>query len=142
MIALSLRPSQRRWQTITFPSTLYLFPILDLLLQEVPSHLYWDMRLGLQEALVNAAKHGNSLDPSKLIEVKFAKQRQTYVWMIADQGQGFCPPVSCHWPAQPSPCPEHRQECGRGIFILFQVFDEVAWFNEGKELRLTKYLTD
>ena len=56
MIAISHRPSGRTWNTVSFASTLYLCPILDLLLAEVPEQLQAEIRLGLQEALVNAAK--------------------------------------------------------------------------------------
>ncbi|MEM9136814.1 MAG: ATP-binding protein, partial [Cyanobacteria bacterium P01_F01_bin.42] len=68
---LALKP---RWKTIVFPSTLYLFPVLELLLQPVPLSHQADIRLGLQEALVNAAKHGNGLDVQKSVEVKFSRR--------------------------------------------------------------------
>ncbi|MFN7514792.1 MAG: anti-sigma regulatory factor, partial [Microcystis sp.] len=47
---------------MSFASTLYLCPILDLLTASIPEELEPEIRLGLQEALVNAAKHGNHLD--------------------------------------------------------------------------------
>ena len=72
MITISLRPVGRNWGTISFASTLYLCPILDLLLAEIPTQLQAELRLGLQEALVNAAKHGNNLDPSKTVIVRFS----------------------------------------------------------------------
>ena len=50
---------------MSFASTLYLCPILDLLTASIPEELEPEIRLGLQEALVNAAKHGNHLDPAK-----------------------------------------------------------------------------
>ena len=63
MIVTPVRPVGRKWRNLSFTSTLYLAPVLDLLLDEVPSEWQPELRLGLQEALVNAVKHGNSLDP-------------------------------------------------------------------------------
>ena len=84
---------------------------------------------------------GNSLDVQKSIEVKFKKQGRNYIWVIVDQGSGFSPPKSCHWPFQIlSDLPEKSQECGRGIFILYQIFDEVLWSDNGTELQLSKTL--
>ena len=141
MINASLLSIKPQWRTIVFPSTLYLFPVLDLLLQHVPSHYHADIRLGLQEALVNAAKHGNSLDVQKSVEVKFKKHGKSYNWVVADQGPGFSPPDSCYWPVETSQdLPEKSRECGRGIFILYQIFDEVLWHKNGTELHLSKTL--
>ena len=137
MIAVSLRPVGRNWGTVSFASTLYLYPVLDLLLAEVPDQWQSEIRLGLQEALVNAAKHGNKLDPSKTVLVRFSVVENQYWWVISDQGSGFAPPVSCS-----SSCSEHlpqnENECGRGLYILYQVFDRVQWNAAGTELRLCK----
>ncbi|MBW4486275.1 MAG: anti-sigma regulatory factor [Trichocoleus desertorum ATA4-8-CV12] len=137
MIAVSLRPVGRNWGTVSFASTLYLYPVLDLLLAEVPAQWQSEIRLGLQEALVNAAKHGNKLDPSKTVLVRFSVVENQYWWVISDQGSGFAPPVSCS-----SGCSEHlpqnEKECGRGLYILYQVFDRVQWNAAGTELRLCK----
>ncbi len=132
--------------TISFASTLYLCPIIDLLLADVPKHWQPELRLGLQEALVNATKHGNNLDPSKKVLVRFSVVQDHYWWAISDQGLGFKPPckprpnyqqtysddlenyTDCH----------HQKECGRGIYIIYQVFDYVEWNSKGTELMLCK----
>ena len=142
MIHSSLLPMKPKWKSVSFPSTLYLFPVLDLLLQHVPQQYYDDIRLGLQEALVNAAKHGNALDVGKSVDVKFQKSGRSFTWVIADEGCGFSPPKNCQWPLnEPQNVPESSQECGRGIFILYQIFDEVLWSKNGTELKLSKILT-
>lgn len=91
VISLSPRPKPRTWRTISFPSTLHLWPILNLLLAEVPTCCQEELRLGLQEALVNAAKHGNCLDPNKVICIRFARINRRCWWIIGDQGRGFTP---------------------------------------------------
>ena len=142
MIAISERPVRRsQWSTISFPSTLYLCPVLDLLLAKVPDQWQLEIRLGLQEALVNAAKHGNKLDPSKKVSVRFSVVENHYWWVISDQGCGHLTEC-CFDPETVNLLPEHDSECGRGLFIIHQIFDRVQWDNEGRELKLCKELTD
>ena len=139
MIAISPRPTGRTWNTISFASTLYLCPILDLLVAEIPHSLQGEIRLGLQEALVNAAKHGNNLDPSKTVVVRFSLVADHYWWVISDQGDGFAPSCCC----QPDPdgyLPADESECGRGLFILYKVFDRVHWNPDGTQLSLCKQI--
>jgi serine/threonine-protein kinase RsbW len=141
LVAFLLRPIKPRWLNLSFPSTLYLCPILDLLLQEVPNAFHAELRLGLQEALVNAAKHGNLLNPEKSVSVRYARLPDRHEWIITDQGIGFEPPTA---PCDPTPpqehLPSHGCECGRGLFILFEVFDQVHWNKSGTELSLSKSL--
>lgn len=125
----------RRWESISFTSTLYLRPILDTLLEPTPDPLHDELRLGLQEALVNAAKHGNRLDPQKIVSVRHARSKGYYWWIVSDQGEGFERPTFCGCPSADE---KAVSECGRGLFILHQVFDQVAWSEDGKEIYLAK----
>jgi serine/threonine-protein kinase RsbW len=138
VVTFLFRPIKPRWLNLSFPSTLYLCPILDLLLQEIPEDLSAELRLGLQEALVNAAKHGNQLDPKKFVSVRYTRQQDRHEWVIADQGLGFVPPKICHPPVVENPLPEEGCDCGRGLYILFQIFDRVCWNPSGTELSLSK----
>ncbi|MEM8604212.1 MAG: ATP-binding protein [Cyanobacteria bacterium P01_H01_bin.121] len=139
VISLSLHPKVHTWSTISFPSTLHLHPVLDLLLANVPGRWRPDLHLGLQEALVNAVKHGNCLDPHKVVLVRFHCTPALCRWIISDQGQGFCPPpTDCQDHQDASMC--HESECGRGLFILHHIFDEVCWNAGGTELTLHKWL--
>jgi len=137
VIAISLRPVGRDWGTISFASTLFLCPILDLLLAQIPAQLQAELRLGLQEALVNAAKHGNKLDPSKRVVVHFSVVEGQYWWVISDEGSGFSPPCECHAELAEF-LPDDESENGRGLCILHQIFDQVHWNSQGTELRLCK----
>ncbi|MEH2375070.1 ATP-binding protein [Nostoc sp.] len=139
MITISLRPVGRYWGTISFASTLYLCPILDLLLAEIPAKLQAELRLGLQEALVNAAKHGNNLDPSKTVVVRFSLIDNQYWWIISDQGSGFTPSSSSDEESTDY-LPPDEAESGRGLCLLYQIFDQVEWNRKGTELRLCKQM--
>lgn len=136
MISISLPIKVGNWKTVSFASTLYLSPILDLLLDKVPKRLHPEIRLGLQEALVNAAKHGNKLDPTKRVVVKFCYHQGEYSWIVSDQGQGFIQQCSC---ALDEPhLPPEEAENGRGLCILHQIFDRVLWDSQGTQVTLSK----
>jgi len=125
---------------MSFTSTLYLCPVLDLLLVNVPPEWQAEVRLGLQEALVNAAKHGNKLDPTKTIIVKFTVTSSEYSWVIVDQGKGFGEGYKClrsrHTKAKT--LPQEDAENGRGFSILHEIFDGVHWNRDGTQLTLSK----
>jgi len=124
---------------MSFTSTLYLYPVLELLLAKIPSQLQPDIRLGLQEALVNAAKHGNKLDPGKTIVVQFLVDREGYYWIISDEGCGFSPDCDC--PCEPTELlPSDDEENGRGLCLLHHIFDRVQWNKDGTQLTLCKRL--
>lgn len=118
--------------TLSFASTLHLYPILDLLVVKIPSHFRDEIRLGLQEALVNAVKHGNHLDPQKKILVQFSTIKRDFWWIIIDEGKGYSTPQTIH------SMPESHQESGRGLCLLTTIFDEVQWSEQHRELRLCK----
>lgn len=142
VITISPRPVGRNWGTISFASTLYLCPILDLLLAEVPFKWQPELRLGLQEALVNAAKHGNKLDPSKIVIVRFSLADDHYWWIISDQGRGFNhSSCDCHTDANDY-LPIEEAESGRGMCILYKIFDHVHWNSQGTELKLGKQINN
>jgi serine/threonine-protein kinase RsbW len=137
VIAIPLPWNRRKWSTISFASTLYLYPILDLLTIDIPAMWQAEVRLGLQEALVNAAKHGNKLDPSKTIVVEFKITATEYSWIVTDEGIGFVPQYCCYQTIDESLPPEEA-ESGRGLCILYEVFDFVHWDRKGNQLTLCK----
>lgn len=137
MIAISLPPPKSHWSTLSFASTLYLCPILDILLERIPEDWRYEVRLGLQEALVNAAKHGNGTDPSKKVSVHFYMSSEQCSWIITDQGDGFCKQSQC-CTLDSELLPPEENECGRGLCLLHSIFDQVHWNHKGNQLRLSK----
>jgi len=136
-MVISLLPKKHNWNTVSFTSTLYLYPVLDLLLANIPSEWQPEIRLGLQEALVNAAKHGNRLDPAKTVMVEYSSIEEKYFWVISDEGSGFVP--NCNCDRLPDlDLPPENSESGRGLCILHQIFDKVRWNKTGTQLSLCK----
>ncbi len=140
-----LQKAQPRWQMYRFPSTLYLQAVLDELVGAVPPPWRPEVRLGLQEALVNAAKHGNGLDAEKWITVRSRHEVRAdghhSWWAIADEGGNGTKSAALRRAvtAIAQPCAE-EDECGRGVFILRQLFQEVHWDGERHQLSLYKHM--
>jgi serine/threonine-protein kinase RsbW len=135
-----LSPVKSEWDKVSFASTLFLCPIVDNLLSKVPGKWHAEIRLGLQEALVNAAKHGNNLDPRKQVIVRFCFEEGAYWWIISDEGPGFQPPDRSRQEQAVDLLPQAESESGRGMFLLHQIFDRVVWNRQGTEISLCKQL--
>ncbi|MDX2270669.1 MAG: ATP-binding protein [Cyanobacteriota bacterium] len=138
MIALSLKPTTCSWSTISFHSTLYTRPVLDVLIAKVPTLWQAEVRLGLQEAIVNAALHGNELDPRKKVVIEYASYAPIYQWLIKDQGSGFASQKEVQRCLCGGMC--ETDESGRGTWLLTQIFDHVEWNEQGNQLYLGKYI--
>ena len=136
MVALFQPSLREHWASLSFVSTLYLCPVLDRLMDQVPHRWQPEIRLGLQEALVNAVKHGNHLDPRKVISVRYKILGNQYWWIIEDEGGGFDFKNCCG--DNHEDCDDAINDCGRGLYILHQIFDEVKWAHGGRELHLCK----
>ena len=113
-------------------SSLQLSDFVEILLEPLYKyqHLYL-IRLGLHEALVNAVKHGNQFDSSKIIKVKRIITPHWWVWIIQDQGQGM------KQDKRKFTLPRRIDSVsGRGLFIINECFDDVRWSPKGNKLQL------
>ncbi len=91
------------------------------------------IRLSLQEAVVNAAKHGNKMDPSKEVRVVMNVDARSVVIEVTDQGAGF------NARRLPDPTrPENISKlCGRGVFLIRHLMHDVRFLDEGRTIRMT-----
>jgi serine/threonine-protein kinase RsbW len=93
------------------------------------------IRLALEEALVNAVKHGNKLDPAKVVRVHYRVTDQRADVAIEDQGAGFNP--AC----LPDPTDDENLDrcCGRGILLMRAYMTSVVFNPQGNKVTLTKF---
>jgi serine/threonine-protein kinase RsbW len=91
-----------------------------------------NFRVGLTEALSNAMLYGNSRDPSKRVLVEIAFLDQCIEARVTDQGDGFDPSTV------PDPTtPENlTKPCGRGLFLMRKLLDEVSYNAQGNQVTL------
>ncbi len=97
----------------------------------------FDIKLSLEEALVNAVKHGNKQDDTKKVFIKAEVTNNNRLEIeVKDQGKGFdhlnlSPPVS-----------EEKLKAfsGRGVFLIRKHMDNVVFFDGGRVIKMIKYL--
>ncbi|MGQ9896264.1 MAG: ATP-binding protein [Acidobacteriota bacterium] len=94
--------------------------------------------LAVRESIVNAIKHGNQLDISKPVQVRFHLTDEKLIVIVRDQGNGF---DASHLA---DPCaPENLlSPNGRGIFYMRTFMDTVEFLPHrqgGLEVRMVKY---
>lgn len=94
-----------------------------------------DIELALTEALANAVVHGAKEDPSKTVECIVAcDEERGMLIVVRDPGPGFDfskIPNCCHGE-------NIYSNHGRGIFLINQLMDEVAFHNGGTEIHMIK----
>src|SRR3954462_5749894 len=74
----------------------------------------FSVELALEEALVNAIKHGNQLDPAKRVLVRYEVSGERFDIRIEDEGPGFTP-VDVLDPTAPE---NLERPCGRGLLLI------------------------
>lgn len=94
----------------------------------------FSIKLALEEGLNNAIKHGNRLDPKKIVELSYQVSKDCVVIRITDQGSGF------DLGAVPDPTSDENLEkpCGRGIMLMRAYMDEVHFNADGNQVRMMK----
>lgn len=92
------------------------------------------IKLALEEALINAAKHGNHLDPAKMVRVQATITPRQAEIIVEDEGCGF--DRSCI----PDPTTDenlHKLH-GRGIMLMEAYMDEIQWSCGGRRVRMVR----
>jgi anti-sigma regulatory factor (Ser/Thr protein kinase) len=115
-------------------------PVIDGVTQMLQGRDWTDQKvmeveLALQEALTNAIRHGCANDPTRHLQCCVAVQEPGEVTIIVrDPGAGF------DTTSVPDPlAPENVLKAGgRGIFLINQLMDEVAFKDGGREVQMRK----
>ncbi|HEX8721762.1 MAG TPA: ATP-binding protein [Pyrinomonadaceae bacterium] len=90
--------------------------------------------IALDEAFVNAVKHGNKQDTSKLVRITADLSAKEARFTIEDEGEGF--DVN----AIPDPRdPENLfKTSGRGVLLIYNIMDQVEYNERGNRLTMVK----
>jgi serine/threonine-protein kinase RsbW len=90
--------------------------------------------VALDEAFVNAVKHGNRNDPNKLVRITAELSTREARFTVEDEGQGF------NVQEIPNPCdPENLfRSSGRGVLLIYNIMDEVQYNERGNRLTMVK----
>jgi serine/threonine-protein kinase RsbW len=97
-----------------------------------------EVGLALEEALVNALKHGNRGDARKHVCVQWEVSARRALLAVEDQGHGFDPA------GVPDPlAPENRRKpSGRGVLLMRHCLSWVRFNERGNRVTLCKLRTD
>lgn len=96
------------------------------------AHLGLNFRVGLTEALSNAMLYGNARDPQKRVRIEVCMDSGRVTACITDEGEGF-DPEAVPDPTAPS---NLTRPCGRGLFLMRQLLDEVRYNDKGNSVTL------
>jgi serine/threonine-protein kinase RsbW len=109
------------------------------ILNAVESHHYhpdnvFAVKISLEEALINAIKHGNKQDRSKKVQVEAHVTADQTEIVVEDEGPGF------NRKDVPDPTAEENLlKCsGRGILLIETYMDHVEYSKNGRRLRMIK----
>lgn len=91
------------------------------------------IRLALDEALVNAYKHGNGEDPARTIRVRFITRDEELEFEIEDEGPGF----EAHALDDPRTGEGLHRTSGRGIFLIHQFMSSIRFNECGNRITFT-----
>jgi serine/threonine-protein kinase RsbW len=95
---------------------------------------FFAINLALEEALTNAIRHGNRLDPNKKVHVESKVTPRRVEISIQDEGPGF------DRKNIPDPtADENLEKCsGRGILLIEAYMSSVKWDRGGRRVRMVK----
>jgi len=98
-----------------------------------PRRLQFNLRVALAEALANAIRYGNGLDPAKLVRVRVEVASDAVRLHVADEGRGFDPQAT----PDPTTPDNVMREDGRGLFVMRHLVDQVTFNDRGNVVCLT-----
>ncbi len=100
-----------------------------------PDEAVFAIKLAVEEAIVNAIKHGNRSDPAKYISIRYDINATRAAILVADEGGGFCP-------ASVPDCTADEnldRASGRGIMLMRAYMDQVHYSCRGNVVRMVKF---
>jgi len=139
----TLEDSVQKWEEVIPSDTAAGQSVQERIIQLLEALRYderdvFGVRLAIEEALVNAIKHGNRMDPSKTVRITCHIAPHKVRIEIEDQGEGFLPAEV------PDPTADENLErpCGRGIMLMRAFMSSIAFNASGNCVILEKHRTD
>ena len=110
--------------------------LLELLEKEswTPDDMF-GIRMAVEEAVMNAIKHGNEDDPEKKVYAEFRIEKDRFYAKISDQGRGFCPTDV----PDPTLKANLEKNSGRGVKLMKTFVDECRYNSCGNSVELVKH---
>jgi len=128
------------YQEIEFPSTCRQAKIAeDRVIEATRACKYTEedifaMRLSMEEALLNAIRHGNTKDQQKKITLRYCVNEQQIDIYVADEGSGFDPMKI----ADPTLPENLERPNGRGVMLMRAYMNLVEYNDIGNVVHMVK----
>lgn len=93
------------------------------------------LHLALEEAFINAVRHGNKMDPAKKVQIDYSVGSDKVEISVTDQGEGFNPTIV------PDPRIDdnlYKPE-GRGMLLINSFMDVVQYNERGNRVYMVRY---
>src|SRR5262249_48349055 len=94
----------------------------------------FSIKLALEEALINAIKHGNNFDRTKKVRIAYNVRPERFDILIADEGTGFDPSDV----PDPTAVENLERPCGRGLMLMRYYMSEVTFSASGNSVTMCK----
>jgi serine/threonine-protein kinase RsbW len=94
----------------------------------------FSIKLALEEALINAIKHGNQFDRNKKVRICYSVHRDRFDIFIRDEGAGFDPADV----PDPTAFENLERPCGRGLMLMRYYMTEVSFSSTGNSVSMSK----
>jgi serine/threonine-protein kinase RsbW len=114
--------------------------VCESILSGLKSHSFGEedifaVHLALEEAFINAVKHGNRMNASKEVKIEYLVALDRVEVTVTDGGQGFDPDAV--------PDPRYGENLykpeGRGLFLMRSYMDVVKFNERGNSVHMVKY---
>ena len=97
----------------------------------------FDIRLCVEEAVINAIKYGNRLDKDLKVAIGYNFSAGKLEITVRDQGKGFNYKVT----PDPRSGVNILKHGGRGIFLIKNLMDKVEYNDSGNEIKMIKFIS-
>jgi serine/threonine-protein kinase RsbW len=136
-VARDAIPGVSLWHGLSKPGQV--LTIMDALTAAMGKHDYSDkdcfeMSLVVEEALINALKHGNKQDPKKDAWIRWSVDPRRVLVIVEDEGEGF-DPASVPDPTRPE---NLERPSGRGLFLMRTYTTWMRFNKRGNQVTLCK----
>jgi serine/threonine-protein kinase RsbW len=93
------------------------------------------VHLSLEEAVTNAVKHGNKMDPDKKVKIQYKITSDQVEISITDQGDGFKP----EYVPDPRLDENLYKSEGRGLLLIQSFMNQITFNRSGNCLNMIRF---
>jgi serine/threonine-protein kinase RsbW len=102
---------------------------------KIDKSLQFDIRLAVEEALVNAIEHGSNHKKDLPVVISYMVDKDKIEIEVEDQGKGF----DLNNTSDPRDRENLMKEGGRGIFLMHKLMDSVSYNEKGNKVKMAKF---